>query len=250
MAKLSPNSVARLKHAADFSQRHSGGIGQAEWRAIHMSVPIHTGEVRSGPDADGLYTGRLAKFDGNQSDVWSYNDTDVLFQSVNGEPLRIGRRYPCRPSYVYPGTGSAPEGLTTYETYTDTQVFVEIEESLGTGTWNIQGRSIASLVTYNATTDIWTKLPGLVLVEPLNPGTFIAGRRYPAWYAGEATGGYDGTGTGTLGTGTGTAGGTTPVYIANPEGSTLDVVTGVSVQCVNGSIVMTVTKRTIICIQV
>lgn len=115
--------------------------------------------------------------------------------------------------------------------------FVLIEETLGTGTWQKKGRSLGREAFYDVEADTWSFPNPMALVEPLNSGQqFVEFQLYPAWYVGEATGGFDSTGTGTVGTGTGTAGGYTSVYVA--EGDVLLEVL-VDVECVGGNIVKT-----------
>lgn len=249
MPNLSPKSIEELREVRDIAKRYGGRPP-----IVPLSTPSGDkpscliGRIDSGPDADGRWTGRLVKFD-VFTETWIDSSTfDVKFQRTNtNDPApTINRRVACRPACVI--IDSADTSIRNYIfdilPNGTGQEFVIITEPLGTGTWNLQGRSIGRVTTYDVATDAWT-LGRFVLVEPINTGVFIDNRRYAATYAGEDTGGYDGTGTGTIGTGTT---GTISVYLADPMGVRLQVVTDIDVECIGGNIVTTITKQTIIAI--
>lgn len=249
MPNLSNKSIDELREVRDIAKRYGNRPP-----TIPLSTPSGDkppaliGHIDSGPDEDGLWTGRLIKFDVLSQDWVNTSEFDVKFMRTNdSDPApTIGRRYACRPSHVNidPDDSSIRTYVFNLLSGGNGQEFVIITEPLGTGTWNLQGRSIGRVTTYDVATDAWT-LGRFVMVEPINTGVFIDNRRYAAFYAGEDTGGYDGTGTGTLGTGTS---GLISVYLADPMGTRLDVVTDVTVQCVGNEIVTTITRKTIIAI--
>lgn len=252
MAGLNKRSIDKLREMRDITDRYGNYTPN-----IPASIPLGDkppaliGRIDSGPDS-GMWTGRIVRFDVYTQTWVVASQWDVKFLRTNADDPapQIGRRYACRPSHI--NINEANRALDEYvydllPTAGSGSTFVIIDDSLGTGTHNTQGRSEGRVATYDVDTDSWSYSTYTVLIEPLNPpGYFVVGRRYPAWYAGEATGGYDGTGTGTLGTGTGTAGGTLPVYIVDTIGTRLDVVTDITVECVGGDIVTTITRRTII----
>jgi hypothetical protein len=249
MPRINQQSVDKLKDTVSIADRY--GTRPPVIPVVNPSgdkPPALIGRIDSGPDDNGLWTGRLVKFD-VYTQAWVVtSEFDVKFMRTNSDDAAptIGRRYACRPSHI-----NIDDADTSIREYVfnllsggNGQEYVIITEPLGTGTWNLQGRSIARVTTYDVETDSWT-LGRFVLVEPLNTGVFIDNRRYAASYAGEDTGGYDGTGTGTLGTGTT---GTISVYLADPMGVRLDVITDITVECVAGNIVTTITRKTIIAI--
>ena len=256
MARLNDRSVNKLRDAINVTDRYAGRPPVPPLSTPSGDKPpFLIGRIDSGPDADGMWTGRLVRYD-VFTDEWIVSSQwDVKFLRVNEDdsPPIIGRRYPCRPSHIVIDGADTTQRSYVYNLIStgggSSQTFVIIDDDLGTGTWQVRGRSLARIATYDADTDSWSYSSYQVLVEPLNAGNFIVNRRYPAWYAGEATGGYDGTGTGTLGTGTGTAGGTVSVYLAEPSGTLMQVVTNVVVECVGGNIVTTLTKQWVIVIQ-
>jgi hypothetical protein len=243
MPRLNQKSVDKLRETVDTADRYARNPPQ-----IPTSIPVINqppaliGRIDSGPDSNGLWTGRLTKFDVYSQSWVVTSEFDVRFMRTNASdpaPV-IGQRVPCRPSHVDIDPDDTDVRDYVYNILGGTgssQAFVVIEDNLGTGTHNVQGRSLGYVTLYSVGADSWSIPGGLVLIEPLNVGhQFVEGVRYPAWYAGEATGGYDGTGTGTLGTGTGTAGGTLSVYIA--EGDVLlDVL--VNVECIAGEFIKT-----------
>lgn len=255
MPRLSDEAYRKLVDMRNTADRWAGVPPDSlagPSRPVYDKPPALLGRIDSGPGSDGMWTGRIVKFDVNEQAWVVTSEFDVKFMRLNTDDPAptIGKRYPVRPSHI-----NIDDEDTTQRDYVfnllstgNGQTFVKIEDSLGTGTWQTDGRSIGRIATYNVDTDSWSYSSYLVLVEPVNSGVFIDGRRYPAWYVGEATGGYDGTGTGTLGTGTGTAGGTLSVYLADPIGTRLQVVTDITVQCVGTEIVTTITRQTIIAI--
>jgi hypothetical protein len=243
MPRLNQKSVDKLRDTVDTANRYSGRPPEVPISTpVINQPPALIGRIDSGPDSDGLWTGRLVKFD-VYTRAWEVTSQwDVKFMRTNADDPApsVGRRYPCRPSHVDVNEADRAADKYVYNllsTSGSSQAFVVIDDNLGTGTHNVQGRSLGYVTLYSVGTDSWSIPGGLVLIEPLNTGQqFVEGIRYPAWYAGEATGGYDGTGTGTLGTGTGTAGGTLSVYIV--EGDVLlDVL--VNVECIAGEFIKT-----------
>lgn len=242
MPGLTRRSIDKLRDTISVADRHGSYPPNVPISTpVINGPPILIGRIDSGPDSN-MWTGRLVKFDVYTQDWVVTSQWDVKFLRTNdSDPTPIiGRRYACRPSHI--NINEADRSLDEYvydllPTAGGNHAFVIIDNDMGTGTANLQGRSIGRIATYSVANDSWSYSAYNVLVEPLNTGTdFVEGVRYPAWYAGEATGGYDGTGTGTLGTGTGTAGGTLSVYVA--EGDVLlDVL--VNVTCVNGELIKT-----------
>jgi len=238
MPNLSNESIRKLRDVRDTADRYASIPPQLPNPPPLSDKPSFLiGRIDSGPDGNGKWTGRLVKYDVFTSTWISSSEWDMKFlPAVPGQTLTVGVRYPCRQSHI------DTDGFYVFDTFLSgaSSTFVVIDSNLGTGTHNLQGRSVGRIATYNVANDEWSYLPGGILIELLNTNQeLVEGVRYPAWYAGEATGGFDGTGTGTLGTGTSS---TVSVYIA--EGDYLiEVVTNVTVYCVSGNIVTTQTKK-------
>lgn len=248
MPNLSNRSIEELREIRDIAKRYGGRPPTVPLPPNNgYRPPALIGRIDSGPDDNGRWTGRIVRYNVFTEEWVNASQYDVKFQRSNdNDPApSVGRKVACRPSCVIIDSEDTsirdhvfdilPGGGTGQE-------FVLIKNPLGTGTWNLQGRSIGRVTTYDVATDSWS-LGRWVLVEPIATGVFIDERRYAASYAGEDTGGYDGTGTGTIGTGTTS---TISVYLADPMGTRLQVVTDIDVECVDGQIHTTITKTTII----
>lgn len=239
MPRLSKTSLDKLRDMRDITDRYgrSPPIPPVATPAGDKP-PFLIGRIDSGPDEDGRYTGRLVRYYVYTQEWINASEWDVKFAPANDDdtPPVVGRRYPCRPSHIEVQEDDTYEYV--YNLFTGGsgggRTFVIIDDNMGTGTENLQGRAVGRIATYNVSSDSWSYSDNSILVEPINSGTeFVAGVIYPAWYAGEDTGGFDGTGTGTLGTGTSS---TVPVYLA--EADVFKEVL-VDVECVGGSLVKT-----------